>query len=166
VLIKNRFLQERTCTKSTTIPGGRAENKISSRPSLFQITNYFEEGIFFMQSEFTVIVDDDRKYILVKYLSIEKVIAKKPCGTVLVDFIKKFPRNLLLLEIDPYFTTNRKIRSFRKLIQTLYDNEKWYSVLEFLENSGFIKWEVPTKDELKKFIKNRNRRIARKRKER
>lgn len=115
-----------------------------------------------MSNECSIIVDCDRKYSLVKYLSLENVLEKEPCAEALVDFIKAFPKEMLLVEIDPEDTfTTHACNNFKRLIKTLTANDKWWEVVDFLESSGFIECEDLTDEEWDRYWKNKRRREAR-----
>lgn len=115
-----------------------------------------------MNNEFSIIIDQDRKYTLVKYLSLECVIEHNPCPESLVRFIKAFPEELLLTEIDPDNITNYHVNAFKKLMKLLTkDDEWWGDVIDFLEGNNFIKCDDLTDEEWNRYWKNLERREAR-----
>lgn len=114
-----------------------------------------------MNNDFTVIVDEDRKYTLKKYLSMEQVIERGPCAEALIHFIKFFPTKLLLLEIDPHDSSEYYVTAFKKLMKALTKDDKWWDVISFLEEYKFIEMEDTTDEEWNNWWRNKRRRDAR-----
>jgi hypothetical protein len=114
-----------------------------------------------MNNDFTIITDEDHKYTLVKYLSLQEVLDKGPCAEAVVDFIKAFPKELILTEIDPDDATDFHTNSFKKLMKLLTKDDKWYDVVAFLEDTGFIELEDLTDEEWNAYWRNKRRRDAR-----
>jgi hypothetical protein len=114
-----------------------------------------------MSNDFTVIVDEDRKYTLKKYLSMEQVIEKGPCAEALIYFIKFFPTKILLMEIDPDDKCNYNTNAFKKLMKALTKDDKWWDVISFLEEWGFIEMKDTTDVEWNNWWRNKRRRLAR-----
>ena len=114
-----------------------------------------------MNNEFTIIVDEDRKYTLMKRLTLGEVLEQGPCDEAIVDFIKAFPKDILLAEIDPGDITGYNVNDFKRLMKLLAEDYKWNDVLDFLEDCGFIKCEDLTDEEWHRYWRNKRRRELR-----
>lgn len=110
-------------------------------------------------NEFSFIASADRKYILRKYLSLDEVLEKGPCAEALVYFIKATPKELLMLEIDP--DNDDHCKRFKQFMTFLTKDDKWYDVIEFLEDNHFIEWDDLTDEEYNRYYRNLRRREQR-----
>jgi hypothetical protein len=109
---------------------------------------------------FSIVANEDEKFYLARYLSLQDIITEGPCIPLLVKAIKLIPENMLLWELDPNTSYNVEDtqKRFTKLIQFIYKSKMCYGVINFLEDCGFITYKKPSKEEAKRFLKNERRR--------
>jgi hypothetical protein len=115
-----------------------------------------------IKSNISVVVSEDDKFTLIKFLCFEDVMLQGPCGPTVIYACKNIPEDMLLQELDPHWNQEDVQKEFSKFIKFLWADAKLEGIIDFLESTGFIEWEEPSEEEADRFYKNMRRREARK----